>query len=197
MFWVTFLVKWNGAYYTTNVIIAFKIMISKCWRFSACASGFTKGQEGRKLYWASGNKVLDTFSTIQCMTICCLCHANIVMPSAIWLELSNLRVAPSQVTQMSLRTPDPLYTHTWRFGHETTPKCVMLFLVSALELYPQSLSEALFHVWLQSNWKHLVYLAPPYHKSLSAPQILWLCSHLGCSVCQIASQMNWHSISRC
>ena len=24
MFWVTFLVKWNGAYYTKNVIIAFK-----------------------------------------------------------------------------------------------------------------------------------------------------------------------------
>ena len=30
--------KWNGAYYTKNVIIAFKILISKCRWFSACAS---------------------------------------------------------------------------------------------------------------------------------------------------------------
>ena len=34
--------------------------------------------------------------------------------SAIRLELSKLRVAPSQVTKMWLRTPDPLYTHMWR-----------------------------------------------------------------------------------
>ena len=42
-----------------------KILISKHWWCSACASWFTKDQEGCKLYWASGNKVLDTFSTIQ------------------------------------------------------------------------------------------------------------------------------------
>ena len=113
---MTRLVKWNGAYYTKNVIIAFKILISKWQWLGPCASWFTKDQEGHKLHWASGNKVLDTFSTIQYMTICCLCHANIIMPSAIWLELSNLRVALFQVTKMSLRTPDPLYTHTWRFG---------------------------------------------------------------------------------
>jgi len=29
------------------------------------------------------------------------------------MELSNLRVAPSQATKMSLRTPDPLYTHSY------------------------------------------------------------------------------------
>ena len=154
MFRVTFLVKWNGAYYT-KVIIAFKTSISKCRRFSACASWFTRDQEGRKLYWASGNKVLDTFSMIQYMTICCLCHANITMPSAVWLELSNSRVAPSKVTKMSLRMPDSLYTHTWGFEQETTPKCVTLFLVSALELCPQSPSEALLHVCLQSNWKNI------------------------------------------
>ena len=90
---MTFLVKWNGAYYTKNVLI------SKYQRFSACTSWFTKDQEGGKIYSASGNKVLDTFSTIQYVTICCLCHANIIMPSAIWLELSNLRVALSQVTK--------------------------------------------------------------------------------------------------
>ena len=89
------------AYYTKNVIITFKILISK-WRWlGPCASWFTKDQEGRKLYWASGNKVLDTFSS---MTICCLCHANVIMPSAMRLEFSNSRVAPSQVTKMSLTT---------------------------------------------------------------------------------------------
>ena len=152
MFWVTFLVKWNGAYYTKNVIIAFKILISKWQWLGPCASWFTKDQEGRKLHWASGNKVLDTFSTIQYMTICCLCHANIIMPSAIWLELSNWRVAPSQVIKMSLRTPDPPYTNTWRLGHETTPKCVALFLVSASKLCPQSPSEAApLHVYSQTR----------------------------------------------
>ena len=30
---------------------------------------------------------------IQYMTICCLCHSNVIMPSAMWLELSNSRVA--------------------------------------------------------------------------------------------------------
>ena len=67
-----------------------------------------------KFNWASGNTaVLDTFSTIQYMAICCLSHANIIMPSAIWLELSNSREALSQVKKMSLRTPEPLYIHTW------------------------------------------------------------------------------------
>ena len=57
-----------------------------------------------------------------------------------------------------------------------TPKCVMLFLVSTSELCPQSPSEALLHVCLQSNCKNIfsilffkVYFAPPYHKTLSAP----------------------------
>ena len=85
-----------------------KILISKCQRFSVCASWFTKDQDGQKIYWACGNRVLDTFSMFQYMTICCLCHVNIIMPSAIWLELSNSRVAPSKVTKMSLRAPDLL-----------------------------------------------------------------------------------------
>ena len=38
---------------------------------------FTKDQEGHKIYGDSGNKVLDTFSRIQYMTISCLHHANI------------------------------------------------------------------------------------------------------------------------
>ena len=112
-----------------------KILISKCQRFSACASWFTKDQEGHKIYWASGNRVLDTFSTIQYMTICCLCHANVIMPSAMWLEFSNLRVAPSQVTKMSLTTLDLFYTHTWKFGHTTSPKCV---LCCSWSLHPNS-----------------------------------------------------------
>ena len=159
MFWVTFLVKWNGAYYTKNVIIAFKILISNADSLVLVYHDSQKIKKAVKLIGpVSGNKVLDTFSMIQYTTIRCLCHANIIMPSAIWLELSNSRVAPSQVTKMSLRTPDPLYTHTWRFGHETTPKCVTLFLGSASELCPQSPSEELLHVCLQSNWKNIYLL---------------------------------------
>ena len=113
------------------------ILISKCRWLGPCASWFTKDQEGRKLYWASGNKVLDTFSS---MTICCLCHANVIMPSAMRLEFSNSRVAPSQVTKMSLTTLDLFYTHMWRFGHTTSPKYVLccswsLHLNSVLNLH--------------------------------------------------------------
>ena len=54
----------NGMVLTTQRM-HLKILISKHWWCSACASWFTKDQEGCKLYWASGNKVLDTFSTIQ------------------------------------------------------------------------------------------------------------------------------------
>ena len=36
-----------------------------------------------------------------------------------------------------------------------TPKCVMLFLMSTSKPCPQSPSEALFHVCLQSNWKNI------------------------------------------
>ena len=82
MFSVTFHVKWNGTYYTKNVIIAFKILISKCWRFSACASWFTIDQEGHKIYWASNN---PGTRHILNDSIYDNLHANIIMPSAIWL----------------------------------------------------------------------------------------------------------------
>lgn len=73
-------------------------------------------------------------------------------------------MALSQVTEMARLS---VYTCMWRFGHETTFKCVMLFLVSASKMCLQSPSEAFLHICLYSNWKH-VYLAPLYHKSLSA-----------------------------
>ena len=96
------------------------------------------------------------------MTICCLCHANIIMPSAIWLKLSNSRVATSQVTKMSLRTPNPLYTHTWRFVPGTPELCPQFSIWGTLaRLLTVKLEEHLA--------SSLVYLAPPYHKSLSAP----------------------------
>ena len=43
------------------------------------------------------------------------------------------------MSKMSLRTTNPHYTYTVRFGHETTPKCVMLFLTGGLQLnlYPK------------------------------------------------------------
>ena len=108
-------------------------------------------------------KVLDTFSTIQYMTICCLYHANIIMPSAIWLKLSNSRVAPSQETKMSLRTPGPLYTHTWKFGHETTVPGIhpnsVLWGTLACSLTAK----------LEEHLASLLYRASPYHESHSAP----------------------------
>ena len=159
MFWGTFLVKWNGAYYTKNVIIVFKIVISKCRRFSACASWFTRDQEGLKFYLASGNRVLDTFSMMQYITICCLCHTNIIMPSAVFLELSNSRVAPSQVTkiQKSHSEHQTLLIHIREcLGMRLLPNMLRCScMVSTSELCTQSPSEALLHVCLQSNWKNI------------------------------------------
>ena len=68
-----------SAYYTKNV---FKSLISKA---DDLVLVHHDSQKIKKtiIYWASGNRVLDTFSMIQYMTICCLCHANIIMPSAI------------------------------------------------------------------------------------------------------------------
>ena len=53
-----------------------------------------------------GKKVLDTFSTVQSLAYTMLAFF------ALRLELSNLRMAPPQVTNMSLRTPDALYIVT-------------------------------------------------------------------------------------
>ena len=189
MFWGTFLVKWNGAY-TKNVTIAFQILISNwCWQFSACASSFTNNHGGNEIYWASANKVLDTFSTIQYMAICCLCHANIIMLSAIWLELSNPRVAPSQVTKMSLRTPDPLFTHTWTFG---LPKCAC-YAVPGLCIQTVS---SIAICWLTVKLKeHLASYLPCSSLALLrkplCPQFPWLCSRLGYNVCQITHRQTW------
>ena len=180
MFWVTFLVKWNGAYYTKN---AFKILISKCRGFSACAPWFTKDQEGHTIYWASCNKV---FSTIQYMTICCLCHANIIMPSAIWLELSNSRVALSQVTKISLNTRPSLYTYVRIWGQHYSQMC---YAVRGLCIWTVS-SEALLHICLQSNWLPSSLCLPCSSLSQEPlwPQFPWyvLIWSTDYSVCQIA-----------
>jgi len=52
-------------------------------------------------------------------------------------------------------------------------KCVMLFLVSTSEVCPQSPSEALFHVCLQSNWKYFfsILLSLPYITKASQPLV--------------------------
>ena len=104
-FWVTFLVKWTGVYYTIECHNnAFIVLISSADGLVLVHHDSQKIKKTVKIYWDSGNKVLDTHFPIQYMTTSCLWHANIIMPSAIW----------SQVTKMSLRTPDSLYTHTWR-----------------------------------------------------------------------------------
>ena len=99
-------------------------------------------------------KVLDTFSTIQNMKFSSLRHANIIMPSAIWLELSNLRVTLSDVTKMSLRTLYPLYTCTWIkvWAQVYFQMSYTVPIVSAFELFPQSPSETSLHICLCSNW---------------------------------------------
>ena len=73
---------------------AFKILISKCRRFSACASWFTKDWEGHKIYWANSNRVLDTFSLIRYMTVSCLCHASNLLHRCTVARLHRCTVAP-------------------------------------------------------------------------------------------------------
>ena len=157
MFWRPLLVKWNGGYCTKNVTLALKSWSQNASGLcSPYASWFTKDQEGHKIYWASGNRVLDAFSTIQYMTICCLCHVNIIMPSAIWLELAlKFESGSVQNDKNVAQNTRPSFTHMWRFGHETTPKCVTLFLDSASKLSPKSPSEAFLHFCLQSYWKNI------------------------------------------
>ena len=148
--WVTFLVPWNGAYCTKTVILAFKSL-----------SQDADSLEPQKIKKATkfirpvvAIKVLDTLSTIQNMTFSSLRHANIIMPSAIWLELSNLRVTLSDVTKMSLRTPYPLNTCTWikAWAQVYFQMSYTVPIVSAFELFPQFPSETSLHICLHSNW---------------------------------------------
>ena len=46
-------------------------------------------------------------------TICCSCHANVIMPSAMRLEFLNSRVAPSQEKKMSLTIFLYTYVKVW------------------------------------------------------------------------------------
>ena len=146
MFWVTFLVTRSGAYYTKNVIIAFKILISKskCWLL--VHHDAQKIKKVIKIYWASGNKVLDTFSTIQYMIICCLCHANIIMLStysligALKFESGSIP-SDKNVTQ-NIRPSLYTYVKVWARDYS----CITLLLVSESKLGPESPSEALLHV---------------------------------------------------
>ena len=69
-----------------------------------------KDQEGHKIYWASGNRVLDTFSMIQCMQsvayamLTYLCPLQSGWSSQIreWVRPSDKNVA--QDTRPSLYT---------------------------------------------------------------------------------------------
>ena len=69
---MAFLVKWNGAYFTKNVIIAFKMLISNADGLVLVCHDSPNIKKTVKNYWASGNKVLDTFSMVQYMTVSCL-----------------------------------------------------------------------------------------------------------------------------
>ena len=89
---------------------------------------------------------------------------NIITFSAIRLELSNLRVAPSHVTKISLRTPKPPYIHiaTWRlqwdyFGN-THSVCKSSFLWKWLH-FSIVVKNVAQHLWTQCRlmWFCLVF----------------------------------------
>ena len=93
----------------------------------------------QKIKKASGNKILETLSTIQYMTICCLCHANVNY--AFCNVIGALKFESGSVpSDKNVTTLDLFYTHMWRFGHTTSPKCVLccswsLHLNSVLNLH--------------------------------------------------------------
>ena len=79
-------------------------MISKCQQFSTVHHDSRKG---RKIYWASGNKVLDTFSTIQ---------ADIIMSSAIWfgaLKFESGSVPSDKNVTQNTRLSFYTYVKVW------------------------------------------------------------------------------------
>ena len=59
-----FLAKWTGVYYTKNVIIAFIILISNADGLVLVHHDSQKIKKAVKIYWDSGNKVLDTHSPV-------------------------------------------------------------------------------------------------------------------------------------
>ena len=153
--WVTFLVSWNCAYCTKTVILAFKSWSQDADSLEPVHYDSQKIKKATKFIGpVVANKVLDTFSTIQNMKFSCLHYANVIMPSAIWLQLSNLRVTLSDVTKMSLRTPYPLNTCTWIkvWAQVYFQMSFAVPIVSVSELFPQSPSETSLHICLHSNW---------------------------------------------
>ena len=127
------------------------------------------------------------------MTISCLRHANII--------LSNLRVAPSQVTKMSLRSPDPLYTHTQEgcdvtWNTSSTDALYMIQFVRAV---------------LSENGLRTPFLIKCCTTSLDTIQTMWICQvyivllhafqHLFCMTCWGPSfwynVVKWNSTPRC
>ena len=145
---------------------------------SACASWFTKNQEGCKIYWASCNKVLDTFSLWQSGA-----HAMLtIMPSAIWLCSVPSDKYITQNTRPSLYT----YMKVWARGYSQT-----CYAVPGLCIWPLSS----ISIWGTRTFLLTVKLEEHLASSFSLPcssllqsKFPWLCSHLGYSVCQIALQ---------
>ena len=130
---------------------------------------FHKRSRKSKIYWANGSLRLKN------MTVSCLPHANIIMPSAMWLELSNLRVTHPMKQEMSPRTPDLL--DVWRFGHKTTLKCAMLFLVYASKLCPHanSIWDTLAHlltVKQEEHWRRTIAAVAALAAILFSPQYI-------------------------
>ena len=107
VFWVTFLVK--CAYYTKNVIMYLKILISKA---NGLVFVHPDSQKAVKFYC---NKVLDTYSLIRSLA----CVMLTIMSSAIWSELSNLRVPPSKWQKCHLEH-QTLFIHIREGCNETT-----------------------------------------------------------------------------
>ena len=106
------------------------------------------------------------------------------MPSAI--QALKLESDPILYDKKCHSEHQTLFIHV-KFGHESTPKCVVLFLVSAFQLCPHlrhPFTIAYSQTGSVSSLIDCVYFLPTTEGYVSP------CSLLGYSVCQTVSQPN-------
>ena len=152
----------------------------KCQQFSACASWFTEDQERRKIYWASGNKVLDTFTMIQSVA-----YVNINMPSAISALKFESGSVPNDknVTQ---NTRPSLYTYVKVWARDYSQTCYTvpgLCIQTVSSIFIWGTLARLLTVKLEEQLPSLSLPCSSLSQKPLCPQFPWLCSHLGYAVC--------------
>ena len=138
MFWVAFLIVWGGAYSIRNVIITFYIRDSSSDNLDCYKEWFTKAWWGHEVSWESWEQATRFFpSPIHGSKYNRLHHAQIIMYSRIWFELSDQRDTPPHVTRKVAQNTRPsscmcregLSTRA-RLGLEVDPvvNCVHVFV---------------------------------------------------------------------